>query len=124
MFITNTVCFRVETIDGTAEATSDYKPLKETKVFEPKETLLPIDIEIIDDNVWEPDEVFFIRMTLEPDQQAVLGKHPVTQVTILNDDGMTNYPHYFVTNVSIWKNQKIQLQPSVLNTRVIFASTK
>lgn len=80
------VIFRVETIDGTAEATSDYKPLKETKVFEPKETLLPIDIEIIDDNVWEPDEVFFIRMTLEPDQQAVLGKHPVTQVTILNDD--------------------------------------
>ena len=57
-------------------------------VFEPKETLLSFDIEIIDDNTWEPDEVFFIRMTIEPEQQAVLGKHPVTQVTILNDDGI------------------------------------
>lgn len=80
--------FRIETIDGTAEATSDYKPLKKTMVFEPKETLLSFDIEIIDDNTWEPDEVFFIRMTIEPEQQAVLGKHPVTQVTILNDDGI------------------------------------
>nr|XP_022318976.1 sodium/calcium exchanger 3-like isoform X4 [Crassostrea virginica] len=80
------VLFRIETIDGTAEATSDYKPLKKTMVFEPKETLLSFDIEIIDDNTWEPDEVFFIRMTIEPEQQAVLGKHPVTQVTILNDD--------------------------------------
>jgi solute carrier family 8 (sodium/calcium exchanger) len=58
-------------------------------VFEPKETLLYVDIEIIDDNVWEPDEVFFVRLTMETDQVAVLGKHPVSQVTILNDDGET-----------------------------------
>ncbi|XP_056017279.1 sodium/calcium exchanger 3-like isoform X1 [Ostrea edulis] len=80
------VIFRLETIDGTAEASSDYKPVKKTMVFEPKETLLYVDIEIIDDNVWEPDEVFFVRLTIEPNQLAVLGKHPVSQVTILNDD--------------------------------------
>ncbi|XP_062575828.1 sodium/calcium exchanger 3-like [Saccostrea cucullata] len=80
------VIFRVETVDGTAEATSDYKAVKKTMVFEPNETLLYIDIEIIDDNVWEPDEVFFVRLSIEPEQEAVLGKHPVTQVTILNDD--------------------------------------
>lgn len=66
MFI-NIVCFRVEIIDGIVEVILDYKLLKEIKVFELKEILLFIDIEIIDDNVWELDEVFFICMILELD---------------------------------------------------------
>ncbi|XP_067672018.1 sodium/calcium exchanger 2-like [Haliotis asinina] len=82
----NKVLIRVETIDGTAEANSDYKPFKETIVFEPGVTTKQIDIEIIDDNEWEPDEVFFVRLTAEPDQQARIGKRSVTQITILNDD--------------------------------------
>lgn len=65
MFIINIVCFRVEIIDGIVEVILDYKLLKEIKVFELKEILLFIDIEIIDDNVWELDEVFFICMILE-----------------------------------------------------------
>lgn len=67
MFIINIVCFRVEIIDGIVEVILDYKLLKEIKVFELKEILLFIDIEIIDDNVWELDEVFFICMILELD---------------------------------------------------------
>lgn len=63
----NIVCFRVEIIDGIVEVILDYKLLKEIKVFELKEILLFIDIEIIDDNVWELDEVFFICMILELD---------------------------------------------------------
>ncbi|XP_046365062.2 sodium/calcium exchanger 2-like isoform X2 [Haliotis rufescens] len=84
--INNKVLIRVETIDGTAEANSDYKPFKETIVFRPEETTKQIDIEIIDDNDWEPDEVFFVRLTAESDQQARVGKRSVTQITILNDD--------------------------------------
>lgn len=67
MFIINIFCFRVEIIDGIVEVILDYKLLKEIKVFELKEILLFIDIEIIDDNVWELDEVFFICMILELD---------------------------------------------------------
>ena len=76
----------METIDGTAECGSDYKPYKETLVFNPNETLKHIDIEIIDDNEWEPDEVFFARISLEPGKDGVVGKRAVTQITILNDD--------------------------------------
>ena len=65
-------------------------------VFGPKETEKSIDIEIIDDDVWEPDEVFFVKLSLCPDliQDAVLGAKSIQEVTILNDDGM----HYFVLN--------------------------
>ncbi|KAK7507593.1 hypothetical protein BaRGS_00001528 [Batillaria attramentaria] len=76
----------VETIDGTAEAESDYIPFKETIVFEPGETSKPVEIKIVDDNEWEPDEVFFVRLTANPDQHCVIGKRSISQVTILNDD--------------------------------------
>lgn len=48
---------RIETIDGTAEANSDYLPMKDTLSFSPGETEKLIDIGIIDDDQWEPDEV-------------------------------------------------------------------
>ncbi|XP_013386884.1 sodium/calcium exchanger 1 isoform X2 [Lingula anatina] len=80
------VIFRVETIDGTAEATKDYIPVKTSMVFEPNETSKYIDIEIIDDNEWEPDETFFVRLSLDADQNAVIGKKSINQVTIINDD--------------------------------------
>ncbi|CAH1793840.1 unnamed protein product [Owenia fusiformis] len=80
------VIFKVETIDGTAEAQKDFIPVKQTLVFEPSETSKYIDIEIVDDNIWEPDEVFFVKMAVEPGQNAMLGKKQVVQVTILNDD--------------------------------------
>ena len=48
---------RIETIDGTAEAEKDYIPVKQVMVFEKEETHKYLDVEIIDDNDWEPDEV-------------------------------------------------------------------
>lgn len=56
-------------------------------VFEKDQTAQEIEIEIVDDNIWEPDEVFFVRLTCEADEQAVVGKRAVAQVVILNDDG-------------------------------------
>ena len=79
--------FRVETCDGTAEAKSDYIPVKKTMVFEPKETSQDLVIDIVDDNIWEPDEVFFVKLSMESDQPGKIGGRAITQVTILNDDG-------------------------------------
>ena len=55
--MSNTIFFRLETIDGTAEANSDYKPVKKDVTFAPGQTKHIEEIEIIDDNDWEPDEV-------------------------------------------------------------------
>ena len=81
--------YRIETIDGTAEATKDYHPVKQTMVFEKDETYKFIDIEIVDDNEWEPDEVFFVKLTLvDSTQMALIGKKSIMEITIINDDGL------------------------------------
>lgn len=86
----NRVLFRIETIDGTAEADSDYIPIKQTLIFERGETQKVVDITIIDDNEWEPDEVFFVKLSLDHDDpsyhHAVLGPKSIQEVTIVNDD--------------------------------------
>ena len=79
----------METNDGTAEAGSDYVPVKKSMVFEPEQTCQDLEIEIVDDNIWEPDEVFFVRVSMDPDQPGLIGKRGICQVIILNDDGNT-----------------------------------
>ncbi|KAK6639557.1 hypothetical protein RUM43_007830 [Polyplax serrata] len=49
--------------DGTAEAGSDYDPVSGTLVFNPGETELPIKVRIIDDEEFEEDETFIIRLS-------------------------------------------------------------
>ena len=56
-----------------------------------KEAKKAIEVEIIDDDVWEPDETFFVKLSL-PDQAKTedyvrLGKKTINQITIINDDG-------------------------------------
>eukprot|EP00918_Siedleckia_nematoides_P097649 GHVU01213916.1.p1 GENE.GHVU01213916.1~~GHVU01213916.1.p1 ORF type:complete len:844 (+),score=116.55 GHVU01213916.1:178-2709(+) len=86
----NRVLFKVETIDGTAEANTDYVPVKKTMVFEKGETEQKLDIAIIDDNEWEPDEVFFVKINVDSDdpgsQNAIIGQKAIMEVTIVNDD--------------------------------------
>jgi len=66
--------------------------MKQMVMFGPNELVQHIDIVIIDDNVWEPDEVFFVKLSLDPDnehcQGVMLGKLAIQEITILNDDGM------------------------------------
>lgn len=52
-------------------------------------TLLQVAIKIIDDNKWEPDEEFFLRLTLltKRDENVRLGNYPIMEVTIIDDDG-------------------------------------
>ncbi|XP_022095531.1 sodium/calcium exchanger 3-like [Acanthaster planci] len=77
---------RYETVNGTAEAGSDYIAQRSTLVFEPGETEKIIEIEIIDDNEWEPDETFFVKLAMDPSEEACLGHRSVMQVIIMNDD--------------------------------------
>lgn len=78
----------METLDGTAEAEKDYKPIKESMMFEDGETEKSIDIEIIDDNEWELDEVFFVKLSLPSENpDVVLGHRTIQEIKIINDDG-------------------------------------
>lgn len=47
-----------------------------------------IEFEILDDSVWEKDEVFTVTLTVDPkDPKVVIGKKAKAEVTIINDDG-------------------------------------
>lgn len=85
----NTVKVRVETIDGSAVEGEDYEPLNEILTFEPNEREKEIPLKIIDDNQWEPDEEFFVKLTLLPgsdSEEVRLGRTCIMEITILNDD--------------------------------------
>lgn len=58
-------------------------------VFKPGETLKYIDITIIDDDEWEENEVFFLKLSRfdYKDDTVEIGKQSITEVTIINDDG-------------------------------------
>ncbi|XP_069124879.1 sodium/calcium exchanger 3-like isoform X2 [Argopecten irradians] len=95
----------VETIDGTAEAGSDYKPIKEKVHFKENETLTNVHVTIVDDDVWEPDEIFFVKLWVEESEKdIVLGKTAINQVTIINDDEPGKFefskPSYIVNETS------------------------
>jgi solute carrier family 8 (sodium/calcium exchanger) len=73
------VDYRTE--DGTANAGSDYLFVEGTLMFEPGETLAQFDIQVLDDDVFEEDEHFFVnlsnvRLTEEPEGTG--GNYPST----------------------------------------------
>ena len=84
--------YRVETVNGTACAGEDYKPIKEKIKFDKNERVQSVFIEIVDDFEWEPDEFFFVKMSI-PQQEdgsherVAIGATSLTEVTIINDDG-------------------------------------
>ncbi|XP_065136543.1 sodium/calcium exchanger 2b isoform X1 [Paramisgurnus dabryanus] len=89
------------TEDGTANAGSDYKYCEGTLVFKPGETRKEIKVGIIDDDIFEEDEHFFVRLLnlrigdaegmFESDDvgqgpKARLVEPLMATVTILDDD--------------------------------------
>lgn len=52
---------------------------------------MQLDVEIVNDNQWEPDEEFYLRMSLLNDsvmrEGVQLGRVSIMEVVILNDDG-------------------------------------
>lgn len=78
------VTLRWSTNNGTAMAGEDYMAsTDETVVFSPGKTLTQIEIEIVNDDVFEADEHFFV--TIVNVQNASLGNSQC-KVIILNDD--------------------------------------
>uniref|UniRef100_A0A1W7RA49 Sodium/calcium exchanger 3 n=1 Tax=Hadrurus spadix TaxID=141984 RepID=A0A1W7RA49_9SCOR len=84
----NIVECKFETIDGTAVSGEDYIQKKELLTFKPNEAEKKIFIEIVNDNQWEPDETFFLKLTLceDPPNDVALGRTCIMEITILNDD--------------------------------------
>uniref|UniRef100_A0A914UTE9 Calx-beta domain-containing protein n=1 Tax=Plectus sambesii TaxID=2011161 RepID=A0A914UTE9_9BILA len=66
-----------KTVDGTANAGSDYKATMGTLTFNPFETRKNIGIEIVDNDIYEEDEQFLVQLSnvrATPEQQQVAGK--------------------------------------------------
>jgi len=87
--LTSTVRVRVETIDGSANEGEDYQAINEVLTFEPHEREKQIGVTIVDDNQWEPDEEFFLKLSLvsgEDASEVKLGRTSIMEITILNDD--------------------------------------
>lgn len=96
----NTIRVRVESFDGTAKAGSDYVQVNEQLVFGPYAKERELTVKIIDDNQWEPDEEFFLRLSIVDDgydrKDVVLGRLPIMEIIILNDDGKKQYLVIFI----------------------------
>ncbi|XP_039898698.1 sodium/calcium exchanger 3 isoform X1 [Simochromis diagramma] len=99
--INKTIYVDYKTEDGSANAGADYEFTEGTVVLKPGEMIKEISIGIIDDDIFEEDEHFFVRLSnlrvLEtedevlsanslPYPKAVLGFPTVATVTILDDD--------------------------------------
>ncbi|CAG0922584.1 unnamed protein product, partial [Notodromas monacha] len=89
----NTIQIRVETIDGSATSEADFMPINQILTFQPNELEKEVEVEIINDDQWEPDEEFFLKLSLLPLDEyphshdgLVLGKLSIMEITILNDD--------------------------------------
>lgn len=99
--ITKTIYVDYKTEDGSANAGADYEFTEGTVVFKPGEVVKEITVGIIDDDIFEEDEHFFVRLSnvrvLEtedevlspsslPYPKALIGFPAVATVTILDDD--------------------------------------
>ncbi|KAM6960982.1 sodium/calcium exchanger 3 [Aplochiton taeniatus] len=99
--VAKTIYVDYKTEDGSANAGADYEFTEGTVVFKPGEVVREISVGIIDDDIFEEDEHFFVRLSnlrvletedevLSPNSlpypQAVLGFPAVATVTILDDD--------------------------------------
>lgn len=93
----DTVYVDYETIQGTAEEHSDFEPTKGVLCFAPGENSKTIAIKIIDDDIFELDEYFYVQLTGirsendKGEQTTTLGQPDKATVTILDDD----YPGVF-----------------------------
>ncbi|XP_058652617.1 sodium/calcium exchanger 3 isoform X3 [Onychostoma macrolepis] len=99
--IAKTIYVDYKTEDGSANAGADYEFTEGTVVFKPGEVVKEITVGIIDDDIFEEDEHFFVRLSnvrvLEtedevlspsslPYPQALIGFPAVATITILDDD--------------------------------------
>ena len=91
----------METLNGTAVAHEDYIPFDQEVQFAANEELRQVYIEIVDDNEWEPDEFFFVKLQIpQQNEEISLGNLAISQVLIINDDGKYSSFHT-ITNAGV-----------------------
>merc|ERR1712136_352292 len=98
--INTTVYVDYKTVDGSANAGSDYTHVEDTAVFKPGETLCTISVPILDDDIFEEDEFFKVELSNvrfggqdgNTDFSKIrLDSPSVGTVVILDDDGVLEF---------------------------------
>ncbi|XP_044013708.1 sodium/calcium exchanger 1 isoform X2 [Aphidius gifuensis] len=91
----NTTCTTVDycTEDGSAEAGSDYISANGTLTFQPGETKKTIQLSVIDDELFEEDEHFYVKLS-NVSKPAIIASPSMATVMILDDDhsGIFGFP--------------------------------
>lgn len=105
------VSYRTE--DGSAEAGDDYVAKRGTVTFTPGIDERFIEIEIIDDDVFEQDEQFYVRLS-NPTNGAILGTPDMATVMILDDDhgGFFQFEeesHELIETVGVYELKVVRL---------------
>ncbi|XP_037613840.1 solute carrier family 8 member 4b isoform X2 [Sebastes umbrosus] len=127
--VTVKVDYRTE--DGTANAGSDYEFAEGTLLFKPGETLKEITVGVIDDDIFEEDEYFYVHLSnprvvgypeigtapldASATPKAVLGDNHTATVTIYDDD----HAGIFTFEVS---SQKVSESVGVMEVKVMRTS--
>lgn len=96
------------TEDGSAQAGSDYVAIRGTLRFQPGENEKFITLEVIDDDVFEQDEHFFVRLSGTVHSSRTLVSPAPATVVILDDDhgGVFRFPaqnHELVESVGTYE---------------------
>ncbi len=76
------ILFKYETLDGSAKRGKDYISQSETLVFNPAETEKLISIQLLPESEKEPDEMFYVKLSLEDfaDGRTLIGTNNVAMV--------------------------------------------
>ncbi len=76
----------IRTVDDTANAGEDYEAVDKRLDFKAGEKSKMIEVAIVDDNEWEPDEDFLIELYDLDTGDKLDGADTETRVTIIDDD--------------------------------------
>ena len=80
------VTVRVKTIDDTAKGGDDYGEFDKVITIAKDKKEETIEIEIIDDDQWEPDEDFYVELQDPLTGERLAGEDTQCRVTIIDDD--------------------------------------
>lgn len=72
--------------DATATPDEDYVSVDKVLEFKKGEPVKMIEVEILDDDEWEPDEDFFVQLYKAETDEKLKGKDTMTKITIIDDD--------------------------------------
>ena len=82
---------QVDTMDGTAVAGEDYVALHQVITFKSGEWEKVIVMEVLNDDAWEPDEDFYVKLSYpatcsDSSPKYKFGRNKILTITTLNDD--------------------------------------